>query len=144
MQPRLYSESFWNVNMTYCAALKEKEGLLKVICHLYNCLLLFYYYVYLRELARLSKCRPLLKMTGYWPLFFCFVFVDIDVDTVRYDANSTHIHEANSTHIHLRFVNYSMKLQRKLTAISGKDGCIAIELDLFWNMTCKSGFVNIA
>ena len=83
-------------------------------------------------------------MTGYWPLFFCFVFVDIDVDTVRYDANSTHIHEANSTHIHLRFVNYSMKLQRKLTAISGKDGCIAIELDLFWNMTCKSGFVNIA
>ena len=37
-----------------------------------------------------------------------------------------------------------MKLQRKLTAILGKDGCIAIELDLFWIMTCKSGFVNIS
>ena len=37
-----------------------------------------------------------------------------------------------------------MKLQRTFTAISGKDGCIAIELDLFWIMTCKSGFVNIS
>lgn len=37
-----------------------------------------------------------------------------------------------------------MKLQRTFTAISGKDGCIAIELDLFWIMTCKSGFVSIS
>lgn len=37
-----------------------------------------------------------------------------------------------------------MKLQRNFTVISGKDGCIAIELDLFWNMTCKSGFVDTA
>ena len=74
MQPRLYSESFWNVKITYCVALKEKEGLVKVICLLYNCLSLFYYYMYLRELARSSKCSPLLKMTGYWPPFFLFCF----------------------------------------------------------------------
>ena len=85
MQPRLYSESFWNVKVTYCVALKENKGLFKVICHLNNCLLLFYYYVYLRELARLSKCSPLLKITT-GPSFFWVVFVDIDVDTVRYDA----------------------------------------------------------
>jgi len=74
MQPRLYSESFWNLKITYCVALREKEGLVKVICHLYNCLFLFYYYMYLREPARLRKCSPVLKMTGYWPLFFLFCF----------------------------------------------------------------------
>ena len=71
MQPRLYSVSFWNVKMTYCVALKEKEGLVKVICRLYNCLSLF---LLLHVSPRASKIKQMQSsIKNDWilaPLFF--------------------------------------------------------------------------